>query len=358
MTAARRRRAFTHVDLLIVIVIIGVLIALLLPAVQAAREAARRSACLAKMKLLALPFVANPAHWPPSCTVKRVGGKIVWMDGWSWCVSVLPHIEQQALYDSLDLRTSGPLDHLDEEDHPHTMALSIAFPEFLCPNFAGERWIDPDAKSEAITNYKAMGATHVESLNVASIGPLSKNGLYGIPHDHPDGALYPGSKTNKRAVSVDGTVHTILLVETKEQYRARWTVGREACLVGLPASEVGMTFETDDRYGFWHPKGFTPNHWGDDTTLPPEINQTYLDWDYKKKPYNDGGVSEGGIGISAFADPKATFYGPGSDHPGVVNHAFADGSAHAIGTEIDAAAYMFLITRRGNDPYPPGNEIW
>ena len=49
-----RRRAFTLIEFLVVMAVIGILIGLLLPAVQAAREAARRAQCVNNLKQLGL----------------------------------------------------------------------------------------------------------------------------------------------------------------------------------------------------------------------------------------------------------------------------------------------------------------
>lgn len=105
--AIRPKHAFTLVELLVVITIIGILVALLLPAVQAAREAARRSQCANNIKQLALAFLQH-----------EEANKFFPTGGWNytyagdpdrgfgrqqpggWFFSILPYLGHQNLYES------------------------------------------------------------------------------------------------------------------------------------------------------------------------------------------------------------------------------------------------------------------
>jgi len=107
------RRGFTLVELLVVIAIIGILVGLLLPAVQAAREAARRINCSNNLKQLGLAChnyadkYSEGLPWNSDCgsqghnaTIDYGGEVRLNVKSFSWMVSILPFVEQQALYDS------------------------------------------------------------------------------------------------------------------------------------------------------------------------------------------------------------------------------------------------------------------
>jgi prepilin-type N-terminal cleavage/methylation domain-containing protein/prepilin-type processing-associated H-X9-DG protein len=111
------RAGFTLVELLVVIAIIGVLVALLLPAVQSAREAARRAQCLNNEKQIATAlinyegvhkkFPAGRHGCDSSNASLCTGQKTLDRSAISAFVKILPFLEQQAIYQALDLKSQG-----------------------------------------------------------------------------------------------------------------------------------------------------------------------------------------------------------------------------------------------------------
>jgi prepilin-type N-terminal cleavage/methylation domain-containing protein/prepilin-type processing-associated H-X9-DG protein len=141
---------FTLVELLVVIAVIGILVGLLLPAVQAAREAARRIQCanhLKQISLGVLTYESTHRLMPPTFT--GAGGPRPGDSSglYSWLALILPQLEQQALYQSIDFRLPmGQLGGTPEApdywhwhvpaDSPNALAAATVVSTYLCPSDA------------------------------------------------------------------------------------------------------------------------------------------------------------------------------------------------------------------------------
>ena len=103
-------RAFTLVELWVVIAIIGIMVALLLPAVQAAREAAHRSQCQHHLAQLMIGVNSyEMAHTVyPTGTVDATGPVRSVAQGYhhGWTTQLLPYIEQGNAYRNIDRSVS------------------------------------------------------------------------------------------------------------------------------------------------------------------------------------------------------------------------------------------------------------
>lgn len=195
-----RSPAFTIVELLVVIAVIGVLVALLLPAIQSAREAARRTQCLNNLKQLGIAlhnYVSAEKHFPPGSVAKTYAGEPSHPQTfyrWSSLAHLLPYMENQSVRDLLDL--SLPL-YMPGAGYPiadrNKSGVAQVLREFLCPSDLGQ----PVKTQWGPTNYVACAGSGAGG---------------GTPFD-TDGVFYVNSATTLAKIS-DGSSHTAMMSES------------------------------------------------------------------------------------------------------------------------------------------------
>ncbi|MEM6331454.1 MAG: DUF1559 domain-containing protein [Planctomycetota bacterium] len=158
-------------------VVLAVLAALSLPVFRGAPEAARRTTCSSHMKQIGYAlhsYEADHGAFPPAYTVDADGNRLH-----SWRTLLLPYLEEQALYDIIDL--TRPWD-----DPANAAARAVSLEFFQCPSVTLE---------EGHTNY--LGVT----------GP---------------GCFFDGATERTFADITDGTGTTVMLVDAPAKHAVHW----------------------------------------------------------------------------------------------------------------------------------------
>lgn len=299
------RAAFTLVELLVVITIIGILTALLFPAVQFAREAARRAECANHLKQLGLAmhqYHHNVGAFPFGFSTLEQ----------SWHAMLLPFIEQQALYNTLIFQESGPGNW--DSGSANTKACQTVIPVFRCPSMAVPLHVDHDIPYRVPSSYNGIASSLAASDDLSTV-PAGYPRV-ALEQIDLDGTFF-GNSSIRFADITDGTSNTVFLGEMHTDPNFR---------------KDGQSMD------YWH------------IGLPHTANWV-----------------PGGIGGTEYSEGIASTLGPlnawkdqtvpgvlmeisfGSYHPGGAMFGFIDGSVRFVGEHIERSVYRGLGSRNGSE---------
>jgi prepilin-type N-terminal cleavage/methylation domain-containing protein len=294
------RRGFTLIELLVVMAIIAVLAACLVPALLGARGAARRVSCVNNLKQVMLAVENYRANYGmlPSGSYDNSGPVPSAPGGYrlSWMASILPYMEQSALYHSVDFN-QGP-------DGPGNLTVrSTRISSLTCPSDGSETW---DSMGGWWKDPYPPGTTSFAGCqnDVESPIDVDNHGVFFL-------------NSHIRVVDVsDGLSQTIFVGEMLRRSRLGWISGTRATL-----RNTGQPINGIDRSTL---KLVDPQA----KPLPEEISPAALEM-LIDDPQR--GVSPLYVG------------GFGSSHPGGgANFGFGDTSVRFIKQTIDQTVYRRL----------------
>ncbi len=169
------KRAFTLVELLVVIAIIGMLVGLLLPAVQQAREAARQSQCGNNLKQFGIAtlnyeskvksFPSGGWHWYMIGDADRGFGE---NQCGSWQFSLLPFMEQDALFQLSSLSEDITKDPSSTKKSNGKTLLSTPLSFFNCPSRRRAKLYKFGSSSASSQLYNGTAPTEVPRSDYAA----------------------------------------------------------------------------------------------------------------------------------------------------------------------------------------------
>ena len=200
-----KRHAFTLIELIVVIAIIGMFAGMLLPAVQMAREAARRTSCSSNLRNVGLGL----GNYMIAERKIPFGNDLLATTEHSWASSILPYIDESNLFARIDF--SKPWN--DPSSNKSVAITNVAI--YRCPS--------------ALKNFEGkidFGGVQGTGLTGLSIG-MSANDAFGcgsmiVRVREQSGPLRPASIT-------DGLSNTISIAESIDrnaESSGRWACGR------------------------------------------------------------------------------------------------------------------------------------
>jgi prepilin-type N-terminal cleavage/methylation domain-containing protein len=312
-----RHRGFTLIELLVVIAIIAILIALLLPAVQQAREAARRTQCKNQLKQFGLAMHNYLSTYTRLPLCLNATSKPISVHAY-----LLPYLDQNSLYDSVDFDTSW-------NSTTNAQARGTKVPVFVCPS-------QPSTSLPAGWAGTTYRANQGSELLYGRPSTDPSNGNYGMPR--PNGVFISGASLRLADV-VDGTSNTAAFSEH-------------------PFADFDNSQSSD--FDTFRP-GIYP-------ATPDEAVQICRDMD----PANLGlqGVSNvGAPWLQSYhsttqyfhvvsPNERSCMYPPGriatsaaSFHEGGVQLTLCDGSTRFVSENIDLGVWRAVGSRNGGEPF-------
>ena len=326
------RPGFTLIELLVVIGIIAVLIGLFLPAVQAARESARRLHCgnnLKQMITATHSFAAVHGIIPPSSAdgFSHYYDPNLNSSALSVPYQLLPFLEQQALFDSVNIYL--PLGFPGENLKHQATATAVRIATFLRPS-------DPRIHTSAPAgpnSYRACVGVEITQ---------TFDGRVHYPRHRELGVFDTGISL---AEIRDGTANTLAFAEKPIGTEARGTYS---------------------PYRDWVDRIATPGDGSADAWME-RCSQLRMDDSGFKPVFDAGGgwlavitshtlflasappnslVPDCSMGLSV---PSDGIFAARSYHPGGVNAAMADGSVRWVSSSIAIATWRALGTRSGGE---------
>ena len=330
------RRGFTLVELLVVIAIIGILIALLLPAVQMAREAARRSQCSNNIKQVALAlhnYHDTSLSFPPRAIFGAAGtGPPQNPYHHTWLTAILPHMEEQTLYDSTDM-------DLPAWGQPivGTLVDTLMCPsDSTAPQDVSQSGRPPN-NPIAWTNYAGPTAWDWWLRRDRIVGPP------WVPRDARSDGVFMADNTTKMRDITDGTSNTLLVAEVNF---AGWMQGTDRNNgSGVPRQSNVGGYLPRAAFIAWEAGGVVCS-------------------DAKYQGPTGGGCSwfpdwNGSLG--SFWPPsfmthvgfKVEWTSAGGMHPGVMVIALGDGSSRSLSDTTNYETWFYLCGMADNQPMKP-----